>query len=131
MARRERDTERTDRAATATGGSDLNIEQRNLAEEGQEMVQEGGVYKEKNGTAEVIPFFVDFARATVRFAPVGRATEDEMRTSDFLNRYELVEKSAMAEATPEESQKAAEARLEKRETTDQLGRVIARDGKPV
>lgn len=62
-----------------------------LAEEGQEAIVVGHVYREKNGGGlEVIPFFVDFAAAQVRFAPVGRATEDLMRTSDFLGRFEYL-----------------------------------------
>jgi hypothetical protein len=61
-----------------------------LAEEGQEAIIVGDVYKEENGTLEVIPFFVDFGAAQVRFSPVGRASEDLMRTSDFLGRFEHV-----------------------------------------
>lgn len=63
-------------------------EKRELAEEGQDNIVVGDVYKEKNGDLEVIPFFVDIHSAHVKFAPVGRATEDNMRTSDFLNRFE-------------------------------------------
>lgn len=80
-----------------TGGSDMNIPQKRLKEEGQEMVEVGGIYKEKNGDLEVSPFFVDLASAQVRFAPLGRATEDQMRSSDFLNRFERVERSSRAE----------------------------------
>jgi hypothetical protein len=127
MAARERTNRNTDATrvmanevndTAPTGGSDMNVAQTNIAEEGQEMIAEGRVYKEKNGTLEVVPFFVDFARATVRFAPLGRATEDEMRTSDFLGRFELVEKSVLAEATPEESQRNAEARMRAVDRTD-------------
>ena len=52
----------------------------------------GHVYKSKenenSATAEVIPYFVDFARGTVKFAPVGRSSEDELSTVDFLKTYE-------------------------------------------
>ena len=61
--------------------------ERNVAEEGSEMIRVGHVYKEDNGNAEVIPFHVDFGSSTVLFAPVGSGREDRMRTSDFLNRY--------------------------------------------
>lgn len=71
---------------------------RNLAEEGQDNITTGHVYKEDNSSTEVIPYYVDFANATVNFAPVGRATEDRMRTSDFLNRFTYVGPvSSMAE----------------------------------
>lgn len=76
----------------------------NIAEEGADLVREGHVYKEDSGTKEVIPFFVDFARSTVRFAPVGVASgrEDEMRTSDFLNRFTYVgQHSSLAEPQTE------------------------------
>lgn len=58
-----------------------------LSQEGQQNIIVGHVYKENNSAQEVIPFFVDVASAQVRFAPVGRSTEDTMRTSDFLNRF--------------------------------------------
>lgn len=61
-----------------------------LAEEGQEAIIVGDVYKEDGTDREVIPFFVDFAAARVRIAPVGRASEDIMRTSDFINRFNHV-----------------------------------------
>lgn len=116
--------------STASGAASSDIRPRkNAKNEADVMVEEGAVYTD--GTQEVIPFFVDFARARVRFAPVGRASEDEMRTGDFLNRFKKVEKSVLAEATPAESQKVAEARIRRRETTDQRGHVVERDGKPV
>lgn len=69
-----------------------------LAEEGQDNIVTGHVYKEDNGDLEVVPFFVDLHSAHVRFAPVGRAAEDNMRTSDFLNRFKYVGPvSSMAE----------------------------------
>lgn len=80
-----------------TGGSDVTAPQKNLKEEGQEMIAVRQVYREKDGDLEVTPFFVDFASARVRFSPLGRAREDEMRTSDFLNRFELVGQSRLAE----------------------------------
>jgi hypothetical protein len=134
----------TDAARLMTGGetggtasanrsrtsSDLRP-RKNAANEADVLITEGGLYREKNGTQEVVPFFVDFATARVRFSPVGRSSEDEMRMGEFLNRFEEVDKSVLAEATASESQKKAEARMKKRESTDQLGRVIARDGEPV
>ncbi len=71
---------------------------RNVKEEGQEEIVVGHVYKEDNGGQEVIPYHVDFSSARVNFAPVGRSSEDQMRTSDFLNRFSYVgEVSSMAE----------------------------------
>jgi hypothetical protein len=71
---------------------------RNLAEEGQEAIRTGHVYKEDNDGMEVIPFHVDLGTAQVRFAPVGRSSEDLMRTSDFLNRFTYVgPQSSLAE----------------------------------
>lgn len=72
-----------------------------LPEEGQDYIEVGSVYREKNGQAEVVPFFVDLHTARVRFAPVGRSTEDEMRTSDFLNRFEYQGLSSTAERPAE------------------------------
>lgn len=93
---------------------EMNVEQQSLPEEGQDMVTVGAVYKQKEGDAEVMPWHVDFTTARVRFSPVGIGSgrEDEMRTSDFLNTYEMVEKSSLAEASAEESQAAAEKRQE-------------------
>lgn len=69
-----------------------NEDKKQLAEEGQENVVMGHVYRPKNdaGGSEVIPFSVEVMRARVRFSPVGRSSEDEMRTSDFLNSFEYV-----------------------------------------
>ncbi len=61
-----------------------------LAQEGQDNIVVGHVYKEDSSEAEVIPYFVDFAAARVNFAGVGRSNEDQMRTSDFLNRFKYV-----------------------------------------
>lgn len=58
-----------------------------LPEEGQKNIVVGHVYKEDNSDSEVIPYFVDVAAARVNFAGVGRSNEDQMRTSDFLNRF--------------------------------------------
>lgn len=111
--------------ANESGSSDF-VPQKNLPEEGQDFVETGAIYKEKNGDREVVPFYVDFANALVRFAPLGRSSEDQMRSSDFLNTYEKMEKSVLAEASPEESQTKAEARIEKAETVDELGRKVER-----
>lgn len=111
--------------------SDMPARRKNVSAENAVIIDEGQLYREKNGDLEVIPFFVDLATARVRFSPVGRSTEDQMRMGEFLNRFEKVDKSRMAEATPAESQKDAEARMKRRETTDQLGRVVMKDGKPV
>lgn len=71
---------------------------RTLPEEGQKNIVVGHVYKESNSDAEVIPYFVDVASARVNFAGVGRSNEEQMRTSDFLNRYDYVgEVSSIAE----------------------------------
>src|SRR6476620_11348829 len=72
----------TNRSRTS---SDLRP-RKNAKNEADVMITEGAVYREKNGTQEVVPFFVDFARARVRFSPLGRSTEDEMRMGEFLSR---------------------------------------------
>jgi hypothetical protein len=118
-------------SASRSTSSDMPTHRRNATAENDVMIEEGAVYREKRGDLEVIPFFVDFATARVRFAPIGRASEDQIRMGEFLSRFEKVDKSRMAEATPAESQKAAESRIKKAETTDQVGRVIARNGEPV
>lgn len=66
------------------------VEQAQLPEEGQQNIVVGHVYKEDNSEAEVIPYFIDFAAARVNFSGVGRSNEEQMRTSDFLNRYKYV-----------------------------------------
>lgn len=76
------------------------------------MIVTGQVYKEKDGGREVIPFFVDRAAARVRFAPVGRSTEEEMRTSEFANAFEHVGPRA---STAEEQKDIEEQRKENRE----------------
>ena len=89
------------------------VPQKNLPEEGQDSIIVGHVYKEDNGLEEVIPYFVDFAAAKVNFAPVGRSREDQMRTSDFLNRFKYVgpNPSTSEEViSKEESTKNMEAR---------------------
>lgn len=97
MARRK-DTEPQARSAAtkddrieADNQGDGVVEQKDAVktQEGQDMIVVGHVYRQKNdGGRKVIPFYVDFASAQVQFAPVGRASEDRMRTSDFLNTYE-------------------------------------------
>ena len=67
-----------------------NEDNASLAEEGQNNIVVGHVNKEDSGDAEVIPYFVDVAAARVNLAGVGRSNEDQMRTSDFLNRYKYV-----------------------------------------
>lgn len=64
--------------------------EKGLAEEGQKNIVVGHVYKEDNSDQEVIPYFVDVAAARVNFAGVGRSNEEQMRTSDFLNRFTYV-----------------------------------------
>jgi len=113
------------------GSSDLRRPRRNVSAENDVLIEEGAVYREKNGDLEVMPFFVDFATAKVRYSQVGRSSEDEMRMGEFLHRFEKVEKSVLAEATPAESQKDAEARMKRRETTNQLGHVVMKNGQPV
>ena len=111
MKRRNKEEQDSARSVSRDAGTVSKTTQ--IAEEGQEMVEVGAVYKEKDGKQEVTPFFVDRATARVRFSPVGPRSgrEDDMRTSDFLNRFEKADKSALAEATPEESQEAAQKRL--------------------
>lgn len=48
------------------------------------------VYASKADETEVIPYFVDFAAGRVKFAPVGRSSEDELATSEFLERFTYV-----------------------------------------
>lgn len=67
-----------------------------LPEEGQLAIIKGRTYKEKNGVRQVIPYFVDYNSAQVNFADVGKSNEDKMRTSDFLNRFELMGETAVA-----------------------------------
>lgn len=118
------------KADTRTAASS-DLRRKNVPAENAVIIDEGQLYREKNGDLEVVPFFVDLATARVRFSPVGRSTEDTMRMGEFLHRFEKVEKSRLAEATPAESQRKAEVRMKRAETTDQLGRVVMRDGEPV
>lgn len=64
----------------------------------EESIIVGHVYKDKDEDIEVIPFFLDLANSRVKFAPVGRSSEEETRMSDFLKRFNyLGEVSSMAE----------------------------------
>jgi hypothetical protein len=83
-----------------------------LPEEGQGNIVVGHVYKEDSSEQEVIPYFVDFAAARVNFAGVGRSNEDQMRTSDFLNRFKYVgpvSSGAEKQVSNEDALKAKEA----------------------
>lgn len=104
----------------------MESKKRNLAEEGQDNIVVGHVYKEDNSEVEVIPYFVDFAAARVNFAGVGRSNEDQMRTSDFLNRFKYVgpvssqaEKQVSNEAAlkAKEATRAADAKAEAEDRT--------------
>jgi hypothetical protein len=94
---------------TARTSSDLRPS-RNAANEADLVIDAGQVYREKNGNPplEVIPFFVDVATARVHFAPVGTSHEDILRMPEFVQRFEKVDRSRLAEATPDESQRTAE-----------------------
>lgn len=102
---------------------------RNLAEEGQDNIVVGHVYKEDNGDQEVIPYFVDFASARVNFAGVGRSNEDQMRTSDFLNRFTHVgpvSERAEKQVSNEAALKAKEAARVEEEKAAAEDRTAAR-----
>jgi hypothetical protein len=101
------------------GETVIRNEKRNVPEEGQGLIQVGDAYREKGATREVIPYFVDIHTAIVQFSDVGRANEDRMRTSDFLNRFEHVgTPSASGEVLTKEetgqNEKASEESLRKR-----------------
>lgn len=90
-----------------------------LPEEGQDNIVVGHVYKEDGSDAEVIPYFVDFGSARVNFAGVGRSNEDQMRTSDFLNRFKYVgpvSSQAEEQVSNEDALKAKEAAARKADT---------------
>ncbi len=63
------------------------VKAQKLTNDKDEVITVGNVYQEKDGDAEVIPFFVDFGAARVLFAPVGRASEENVSTSDFVKRF--------------------------------------------
>lgn len=93
--------------------------EQNVPEEGQGLVKIGEAYREKGGTREVIPYFLDIHTAIVQFSDVGRANEDRMRSSDFLNRFEHIGMpSASGEVLSKEetgqNEKASEESLRKR-----------------
>lgn len=105
MARKDKDE---------VGSSTVDENRPQIKAEGQDVIQVGSVYRQKSGgTTEVIPYFVDLMAATVNFTEIGSSREQQMRTSDFLDTYAQAKDgaSSLAEATPEESQSAAEARL--------------------
>lgn len=83
---------------------------RNAANEADLVIDAGEVYREKSGNPplEVVPFFVDVATARVHFAPIGTSHEDIMRMPEFVQRFEKVDRSRLAEASPDESQRTAE-----------------------
>ena len=83
---------------------------RNASNEADLVIDAGQVYREKNGSPplEVVPFFVDYAAARVHFAPVGTSHEDILRMPEFVQRFEKVDRSRLAEASPDESQRTAE-----------------------
>lgn len=67
----------------------------------------GEVYKNKANAQEVIPYFLDFAGASVQYSPVGRSSEGRLSTVDFLGQFDYVGPvSSMAE-----KQVSNEARL--------------------
>ncbi len=63
------------------------VKPQKLTDDKDKVITVGNVYQEKDGDAEVIPFFVDFGAARVLFAPVGRASEENVSTSDFVKRF--------------------------------------------
>lgn len=95
------------------GSTTTDENRKQVKAEGQDVIQVGSVYKQKTGADEVIPYFVDLMAATVNFTAIGSSREQQMRTSDFLDTYAQVKDgtSSLAEASPEESQSKAEARL--------------------
>ncbi len=103
----------------------MTEKKRDLAQEGQDNIVVGHVYKEDAGEQEVIPYFVDFAAARVNFAQVGRSNEDQMRTSDFLNRFTYVgpvSSQAEKQVTNEAALKANEtARVEEQKRATAAG----------
>lgn len=70
----------------------------------EDMVIVGQVYKEIEGSLEVIPFFVDFASSMVQFAPVSSGREDRMLSPAFLKRFKYL--GAMSSRAENQTEKA-------------------------
>lgn len=118
MARKKEEKQPDDESPRITTSSDSGDESNTDNSASQTMIVQGQVYRAKDGGREVIPFFVDRAAARVRFAPVGRSSEETMRTSEFADAFEHVgPRSSLAE----EQKDVEEQRKENRELEEKRG----------